>query len=208
MCRVFTLPFLQFSDPRDHLVNATTLARVFMIRSYAEKKAESPQEPSDSWLLRIHCTVDGNWGPLPPSSLETKATQAVSYADMLISPSFIDLSIALISSMRGSMLVPWLWWTLNGRSQWQFNKLPKSLYVAHIKQINQQKQNHLSNHMVVTKIMNFLTLFYVWFSGPYKYSKTWLVTKETKAHKQYHFDWSPWNKSFHYRWYLGIPCWL
>jgi len=114
-----------------YLVNVTTLASVFMIRSYAEKKAESPQEPSDSWLLRIHCTVDGNWGPLPPSSLETKATQAVSYAHMLSSPSFIDLSIALISSMRGSMLVPWLWWTLNGRSQWQFNKLLKSLCCTH-----------------------------------------------------------------------------
>lgn len=83
-------------------MSVTTHASVLIRRSYAENRAASPHEPSGSWLFRIHRTAAGNCGPSPPSSLGTRPTQAVSYADTLMSPSLIDVSIALISSTSGS----------------------------------------------------------------------------------------------------------
>ena len=73
-----------------------TQARVFISRSWAIKRSPSPQDPSTSWLSSIHLRLSGNWGPPPPLMLGIRATHAVSYADMLISPSLIDRSIPLI----------------------------------------------------------------------------------------------------------------
>lgn len=75
-----------------------THANVLMTLSWAENMRLSPHDPSGSWFCAIHSKQLGNLGrrrrPFPSSSA-TNATHAVSYAETLISPSPIDLSIDL-----------------------------------------------------------------------------------------------------------------
>lgn len=94
-----SLPFVHALPWTFHDFCAMMQARVLIIRSWTRKKVSSPHDPSGSWFRAIQSMHEGNCGVSSPFKLFTSATHAVSYAEMLISPSPIDRRVAWMASI-------------------------------------------------------------------------------------------------------------